>query len=106
MIRKGTYNIRCKDGLKEVDGYIYTTSVHGDPMSFGITQYDDGWYVISELSSGLRMPFETNINLLKAIIPLKILLRNKGDAIKISAKKAVKEYGKANDVRDTDDERS
>ena len=102
MIRKGTYNIRCKDGLKKVDGYIYTTSVQGDPMSFGVTQYDDGWYIISELSSGMGMPFETNINLLKAIIPLKILLRNKGDAIKISAKKAAIKYGKANDVRNTD----
>lgn len=105
MIRKGTYNIRCKDGLKKVDGYIYTTSVQGDPMSFGVTQYDDGWYVITELSSGMRMPFETNINLLKAIIPLRILLHNKGDAIKISAKKAVIKYGKANDVRNTDDDK-
>lgn len=106
MIRKGTYNIRCEDGLKEVDGYIYTTSVQGDPMSFGITQYNDGWYIISELSSGFKMPFETNINLLNAIIPLKIFLHEKGDVVKACANKAAKKRGKANDVRDSDDERS
>ena len=74
MIRKGSYNIRCRDGFKSVAGYIYTTTVQGEPMSFGITEYDDGWYIITELSTGARLPFETNANLTTAVKMLKSFL--------------------------------
>ena len=97
MIRKGTYNIRCRDGLKLVDGYIYTTSVQGEPISFGITQYNDGWYIITELSTGMRLPFETNINLTMAVKQLKVFLTMHG--LKKSLKRNLIKYGRANEVR-------
>ena len=97
MIRKGTYNIRCRDGLKLVDGYIYTTSVQGEPISFGITQYNDGWYIITELSTGMRLPFETNINLTMAVKQLKVFLTMHG--LEKSIKRDLIKYGRANEVR-------
>lgn len=99
MIQKGSYNIRCNDGLKSVDGYIYTTLVQDEPMSFGITQYNNGWYIITELSSGLRLPFETNINLMTAVLQLKVFIASRAMSMKTSANIAVKKYGKANEVK-------
>lgn len=97
MIQKGSYNIRCNDGLKTVDGYIYTTSVQGKPKSFGITQYNDGWYIISELSSGLRLPFETNINLMTAVLQLKVFIAGYSEQLNTATYKAIKKYGLVND---------
>lgn len=99
MIQKGSYNIRCNDGLKTIDGYIYTTSVQDEPMSFGITQYNDGWYVISELSSGLRVNFETNINLMTAVRQLKVFIAGYSERLNTYIDKALKKYGKANEVK-------
>lgn len=98
MIQKGSYNIRCNDGLKTIDGYIYTTSVQDEPMSFGITQYNDGWYVISELSSGLRLNFET-INLMTAVLQLKVFIAGYSERLNTYIDKALKKYGKANEVK-------
>ena len=99
MIQKGSYYIRCNDGLKSVNGYIYTTSVQDEPMSFGITQYNDGWYIISELSSGLRLPFETNINLMTAVLQLKVFIAGYSERLNTYIDKALKKYGKANEVK-------
>lgn len=97
MIRKGSYSIRCRDGLKLVDGYIYTTSVQGEPISFGITQYNDGWYIVTELSTGMRLPFETNINLTMTVMQLKVYLTT--HELKKSIQRYIIKYGRANEVR-------
>lgn len=99
MIQKGQYNILCTDGIKSVDGYIYTTQVRDEPMSFGITQYDDGWYITTELSTGARMPFETNTNLMSAVLLLKEFIAGNFERLKSVVNKTVKRRGYANEVR-------
>ena len=96
MIQKGSYNIRCTDGIKSVDGYIYTTLVQDEPMSFGITQYDNGWYIITELSSGSKLPIETNVNLSEAVMMLKGFIRHRAMSLKTAANRWVKKCGKVN----------
>ena len=96
MIQKGSYNIRCTDGIKSVDGYIYTTSVQDEPMSFVITQYNDGWYIITELSTGMELPIQTNINLSEAVMMLKVFIGRRAMRLKTAANSMVKKYGKVN----------
>lgn len=99
MIQKGSYNILCSDGIKSVNGYIFTTQVGDEPMSFGIKQNDDGWYIITELYTGARMPFETNTNLMSTVLQLKAFLSKNSEKLKIEVKKTVERYGIANEVR-------
>ena len=93
MISKGSYNIRCKDGLKPVNGYIYTTFAQGEPLTFGITQSNDGWYIITELSSGMIFPVQTNINLMATVSQLKVFLARRSDETKGAIRRAIKNMG-------------
>ena len=96
MIQKGSYNILCSDGIKSVNGYIFTTQVGDEPMSFGIKQNDDGWYIITELYTGAMIPFETNTNLMSAVLQLKAFLSKNSEKLKIVVKNTVERYGIAN----------
>lgn len=98
MIRKGSYNILCIDGLKSVDGYIYTTQVQDEPMAFGIRQDDYGWYIINELYTGAMIPFETNTNLMKTVLQLKVFIAEEGEILKRIVYKTVERRGKVNEV--------
>lgn len=99
MIQKGSYNILCSNGIKSVNGYIYTTQVGDEPMSFGITQYDDGWYITTELYTGTMMPFETKTNLMLTVLQLKAFLSKNSERLKIAVNKTVERRGKVNEVR-------